>query len=105
MMLLAARPASNVFDVGSDTVDVAVVARREGQLPDFLVHGLAGLDQPLGQLVIVGEETGAAMTQGHDYVNRDGQPFLGLARFSHTGSDFSGRSAGRITEGLKERRL
>ena len=29
----------------------------------------------------------------------------GLARFSHTGSDFRAAAAGRITEGLKERGL
>jgi hypothetical protein len=30
--------------------------------PDFLVRGIAGLDQPLGQLVIVGESPRATTT-------------------------------------------
>jgi hypothetical protein len=65
--LPAARPLAMFLTVGSVAVDLAVVARREGQSPDLLVHGLAGPDQPLCQLVIVGEEIGRGDDPGRRF--------------------------------------
>src|SRR5947207_5535721 len=55
--------AGDVLDVGGIAVDRPVVAVAERQPPDRLADGLASGDQPLGQLVVVGEEPGILMAE------------------------------------------
>src|SRR5207302_1362433 len=54
---------TDVFDVGGVAVDLAVIAFGERQPPDLLANRFAGLDQPLGELVIVREEAGLMMAE------------------------------------------
>ena len=55
----AGAAAADILDVGRIAVDLAVVGFGERQPPDLLADRLAGLDQPVGQLVVVREQAGA----------------------------------------------
>ena len=63
--------AGDVLDVGGVAVDRPVVGVVERQAPQFLANRLAGGGQPLGQLVVVGEEPGMLVAERDD--DRAGQ--------------------------------
>src|SRR6187431_2170899 len=54
----AAITAAGILHVGEFRIDHLVVFRRERHAPDLLAGGRAGLGQPLGQPVVVGEQAG-----------------------------------------------
>ena len=63
--------AGDVLDVGGVAVDRAVVGVGERQPPQLLADRLAGRDQPLGELVVVGEQPGMLVAERDD--DRAGQ--------------------------------
>src|SRR5690348_6675914 len=58
--------AGDVLDVGGVALDRAVVAFGQRQTPDRLADRLAGGDQTLSELVIVGEEAGILVAERDD---------------------------------------
>ena len=58
VMLPASRPPPMFLTSAASLSIVAVVALGERQAPQLLADRLAGGDQPLGQLVVVGEQPG-----------------------------------------------
>src|SRR5437879_6560388 len=62
----AGATAADVFYVGGIAVDLAVIAFGERQPPDLLADGLAGLDQPVGEFIIIREQAGTVVPERDD---------------------------------------
>ena len=65
--------AADVLDIGGVAVDLAVIAVGERQPPDLLANRLAGLDQPLGEFVIVREQARLMVAERDDDGTRQGR--------------------------------